>query len=82
MPDQLGERLERLPPGHPSSSYDADGTLREPVPRLHDLDAYTEDADTDIDASGPADQTSAGDTNFPLSDVEWAERYTEVRAVT
>jgi len=30
--------LERLPPGHPSSAWNADGTRRPPPPRLQDLE--------------------------------------------
>jgi hypothetical protein len=30
--------LEELPPGHPSSAWNADGTRRPPPPRLHDLE--------------------------------------------
>lgn len=36
--DGLRQRLERLPPGHPSSPYEADGTRREPDSRVRDLD--------------------------------------------
>src|ERR1700681_4697690 len=32
----LTQRLERLPPGHPSSPYNDDGTRKPPVPRLAD----------------------------------------------
>jgi hypothetical protein len=32
----LAQRLERLPPGHPSSPYNDDGTRKPPVPRLAD----------------------------------------------
>jgi hypothetical protein len=31
--DDLTQRMERLPPGHPSSPYDEDGTRKPPVPR-------------------------------------------------
>jgi predicted kinase len=39
----LRDRLERLPPGHPSSPYEADGTRRESAPRSHDLDTGADD---------------------------------------
>ena len=42
-PGHLGDRMERLPPGHPSSPYDADGRRRESVPRLRDLDTGSDD---------------------------------------
>ena len=35
--EQLIARLWRLPPGHPSSPYDADGRLRPPVPDWREL---------------------------------------------
>jgi hypothetical protein len=45
---QLRDRLERLPPGHPSSPYEADGRRRESAPRLRDLDTGgTDDAFAD-----------------------------------
>jgi hypothetical protein len=34
--DDLARRLERLPPGHPSSPYDGDGTRKPPVARPTD----------------------------------------------
>jgi hypothetical protein len=34
----LRQRLDRLPPGHPSSPYDDDLTPKPPVPRLKDLE--------------------------------------------
>jgi predicted ABC-type ATPase len=85
-PRQLSDRLERLPPGHPSSPYDADGTRRESAPRLRDLDAYAADEDIDVGSPRPVDlgvdADPPDDKPRPLTDTEWAERYTEVRAVT
>jgi predicted kinase len=34
----LQDRLDRLPPGHPSSPYNADGSRRPPPPRLRDYE--------------------------------------------
>lgn len=34
----IRDHLERLPPGHPSSPWDADGRRRPPPPRLQDLE--------------------------------------------
>jgi hypothetical protein len=34
----LQERLARLPPGHPSSNYNPDGSRKPPPPRLRDLE--------------------------------------------
>jgi len=45
----LRDRLERLPAGHPSSLYEADGRRREPAPRLRDLDTGTIDEDVATD---------------------------------
>lgn len=46
-PDNLGQRMEGLPAGHPSSPYNADGTLRQPIPRLSDLETATETEEPD-----------------------------------
>ena len=35
---EMRASLEELPPGHPSSAWNADGTRRAPPPRLHDLE--------------------------------------------
>jgi len=74
-PRQLSDRLERLPPGHPSSPYEADGTRREAAPRLRDLDTYAYDDDIDFVEPWPADQGSDADrpddSPPPLSDAEW-----------
>lgn len=59
----LSERLERLPHGHPSSPYEADGSRKPPVaaPRADD---------------GPRDSSPHPE---PFTDTEWAEHVTEVR---
>ena len=36
-PQDLRQRLERLPPGHPSSPTEADGRRKPPPPRLQDI---------------------------------------------
>jgi len=66
----LGGRLDRLPPGHPSSPYGSDGTPREPLPRLRALSA-------DADAP-PADHDSADESGV-LTDSEWHEHVADVR---
>ena len=51
--DDLTQRLERLPPGHPSSPYNDDGTRKPPVPRLADRELPLPDeqaADADLDS--------------------------------
>jgi predicted ABC-type ATPase len=83
-PGRLSERLERLPPGHPSSPYEADGTRREAAPRLRDLDTNADDEGSDGNTT-PADERSAGpqvDKPPPLSNAEWSGRYSEVRSTT
>jgi predicted kinase len=64
--DELRERLKRLPPGHPSSPAESDGTAR-PEPRL--------------DRREPSDTARAREAERrPLTDAEHAEHVTEVRA--
>ena len=64
--DELAQRLWRLPPGHPSSPVDADGTPRPPEPGLR--------------CSESPDPSPAGDADWrPLSDAEYAEHVTKVR---
>jgi predicted kinase len=64
--DELRQRLWRLPPGHPSSPVEADGTPKPPEPGLRGREF------TDASAAGDADRR-------PLSDAEYAEHVTEVR---
>lgn len=66
--DELRQRLQRLPPGHPSSPLEADGTPRSPEPGL----ACREPSD--------ADEDRAADRQ-PLTDAEHAEHVSEVRAL-
>lgn len=68
---RLSDRLERLPPGHPSSPYEADGTRRQPAPRLRDLDPYP-DAEWAED-----DQQIDGFERY--TDAEWADHRAETR---
>ena len=64
--DDLEQRLRRLPPGHPSSPVESDGTPRPPEPGLRCRESP--------DASPP------GDTDWrPLTDAEYAEHVTKVR---
>jgi predicted kinase len=79
-PRDLSDRLERLPPGHPSSPYEADGTRRQDVPRLRDLDAYTDDEsdgpfapDSQSEANDSYDRTGVtdvADDPDPLTETE------------
>jgi len=64
--DELRRRLWRLPPGHPSSPVEADGTPKSPEPGLGGREF------TDANAAGEADWR-------PLTDAEYAEHVTEVR---
>ena len=61
----LTRRLQLLPPGHPSSPYEADGSRRPPVPRLCDLE---------LPDTVPADRIR------PLTDEEHAGHVADVRA--
>jgi predicted kinase len=64
--DDLEQRLGRLPPGHPSSPVETDGTPRPPEPGLRCRESP--------DASPP------GDADWrPLTDAEYAEHVTKVR---
>jgi predicted ABC-type ATPase len=64
--DELRQRLARLPPGHPSSPVEADGTPRPPEPGLRGPET------PDVDTSPEADAR-------PLTDAEQAEYVNEVR---
>ncbi len=64
--DELEQRLGRLPPGHPSSPVEADGTPRPPEPGLCCREFP--------DASPPDDEDRR-----PLTDAEYAEHLTKVR---
>jgi predicted kinase len=66
--DELRQRLERLPPGHPSSPVEADGTPRPPEPGLRCRDS------PDAQVPREADRR-------PLTDAEHAEHVTEVRVL-
>jgi predicted ABC-type ATPase len=64
--EELARRLQRLPPGHPSSPFEADGTPRPPEPGLRSREVL------DQRLAGAADAR-------PLSDTEYAEHVTKVR---
>ena len=64
--DELARRLRQLPPGHPSSPVEADGTPRPPEPGLRRYE-FADDG-----RAGTADSR-------PLSDAEYAEHVTKVR---
>jgi predicted ABC-type ATPase len=68
-PGDLRDRLDRLPPGHPSSRYETDGAPRQPSARLREPDA---------DHQGRP-QGSPEERIAPLDDAEWAEHVTDVR---
>ena len=87
----LQQRLDRLPPGHPSSDYNADGSRRPPPLRLRDLelplpgDGSLGDSTADSPASEhtPRDRSAAPPPPRPepLTDTEHAEhiQYVEQR---
>jgi hypothetical protein len=52
--DNLGQRMERLPPGHPSSPYEEDGTRKPPVARPTDRELpLPDERNPDADPVGP-----------------------------
>jgi predicted ABC-type ATPase len=85
-PDRLSDRLDRLPPGHPSSPYEADGTPREPAPRLRDYDTFADDDVADLDLApsdarleARPDVSRPDDTFSRYTDSEWAEHRADAR---
>ena len=86
-PAELHRRLDSLPDGHPSSRYEADGTLRDSPVRLSDLETPPPEdepsSDADIveslpEAASPDDANRPADIR-PYTDAEWADHITEVR---
>jgi hypothetical protein len=49
----LGQRMERLPPGHPSSPYDEDGSRKPPVSRPADRELPLPDEEADDEPPRP-----------------------------
>jgi hypothetical protein len=76
--DDLVQRLERLPPGHPSSPYNEDGTRKPPVPRPTDRelplpdgrDADAEPAFTRWPPEAGRDHESSDTQDLPLNQPE------------
>jgi predicted kinase len=65
--DELRQRLQRLPPGHPSSPLEADGSPRPP--------------EAGLGCRGPSDAGENREADRqPLTDAEHAEHVSEVRA--
>lgn len=65
---EMRAALEELPPGHPSSAWNADGTRRPPPPRLHDLELPlpgTWAATADDEPSASDDPQNDADTREP-----------------
>jgi predicted kinase len=83
--DDLTERLSRLPPGHPSSRYETDGSPRDPLPHSRDRAADDENSpadarDTRNDRPAPDEsEAQPADRVIPLDDTEWGEHVAEVR---
>jgi predicted kinase len=69
--DDLRDRLDRLPPGHPSSQYETDGTPRHPSPRLREPGA-------DDDGRPGDGRADSADRPGPLDDAEWDEHVADV----
>jgi hypothetical protein len=77
---ELQERMERLPPGHPSSPYNGDGSPKPPVPDPfeHDLPIpgdpdYQPDAADTSEADHPTDGSSEGVDHPPYEVDEGVE---------
>jgi predicted kinase len=88
--EDLQQRLERLPPGHPSSPYNADGSRRPPPPCLRDYELPPPDGKrspgTDphlkpVPPPGNPPRETAPPRAEPLTDAEHADhiRYVEQR---
>jgi hypothetical protein len=58
---EMRAALERLPPGHPSSPWAADGTRRPLPPRLHDLELPLPGVWADNLDEGPSPAPASGD---------------------
>jgi predicted kinase len=85
-PDGLRDRLSRLPPGHPSSPGDTDGTPGGPDSRRGKLDAGLETQAASVRPAGDRTDSRAyepgdvpADRISPLTDVEWREHVNDVR---
>jgi predicted kinase len=70
-PRDLSDRLDRLPPGHPSSPYETDGTPRHPSPRLREPGA-------DDDGRPGDGRAGSADRPGPLDDAEWDAHVADV----
>jgi hypothetical protein len=68
----LRQRLESLPPGHPSSPYHDDGSRKSPVIRLKDLELPVRSDVEPNEAEGP--DTSKPDTDKPDTSKPDADR--------
>jgi predicted kinase len=78
--DELRRRLQRLPPGHPSSPVEGDGTPKPPDPGLRCREPSDAQQTREADEPHEGDRTHEGDRR-PLSDAEHAEHVGEVRAL-
>jgi hypothetical protein len=68
--DDLMQRMERLPPGHPSSPYDQDGSRKSPVARPADRELPLPDerpasAEPAVAGSPPGEELSQRFSNIP-----------------
>jgi predicted ABC-type ATPase len=74
--EDLQQRLERLPPGHPSSPYHADGSRKPPPPSLRALELPPPDA---RERARPDQSDAPAPAVEPLTDAEHAEHIAQVR---
>jgi predicted kinase len=66
----LNRKLASLPDGHPSSPNEADGSPRQPMATLRDLEPDVGD-----------DRTEPTDRARPFTDAEWADHVADVRTL-
>lgn len=76
----LRERLERLPPGHPSSPYEADGTRKPPAAALRTSDLPLEGESGSAADEQPAQSADPQPDSEPFTDAEWTEHVRQVAA--
>ena len=74
--EDLQRRLERLPPGHPSSPYHADGSRKPPPPSLRALELPPPDA---RERARPDQSDAPAPALEPLTDAEHADHIAQVR---
>jgi hypothetical protein len=78
-PENLQQRLERLPPGHPSSPYNDNGSRKPPPPNPRPNELPLPDDPPDQPAAGPPDQKQATQNVERLTGPEVGNRLDQAR---